>query len=247
MSENIEKAKLLRSNDYVVLNLGYGANEKVILTGFKVMRTNFFTMAYNFIEQGAISSDLAPNGMSNVNFTPYYTEIVKLPLSKIQNVTDMFLLDKQNEMLQVFYGISPSYLRVIPRQPDTMNEFYMDQQITPSSNFISLGIDGFMSPFDSPAQITETFILAGLSVGITLENPVTIPINPTLNFWINRMLVEPITDSATIMNIIKGKIKGHIATVSSTFDSNVSTLIQRSKYPGIQLFEVDLAGGAGGE
>jgi len=182
---------ILKENQYLVISTG-----PKTYYGFKVIRKQNLILNYNFATEttnntgpmGPYTGDPSATGGTQ----SYYVELNKLPLAKIQNITDVFKIDEPNQIYQVFMGISPSYLRVGMRL-NTTSITSFSQGIAPSPSFLDLfTIDGFMSPFDEPSPESEFFVLKPLTVGLTLMNPVTVPINPRLQFFINRLMVEPI-------------------------------------------------------
>lgn len=181
---------ILKENHYLVISTG---QDKYY--GFKVARKQEMILTYNFAtETQNNQGPMVPYGSTSVppGYQNYYVEINKLPLTKIQNIYDLFKIDKTNVIYQVFFGIAPSYLRVGMRL-NTTSIVSLEQSISPTTSFIDLfTIDGFTSPYDQPAPDSEFYAIQPLTIGMTLMNPVTIPVNPRLQFFINRMVVEPI-------------------------------------------------------
>jgi hypothetical protein len=208
---------VLKENQYLVISTGPG-----IYYGFKVIRRQDLILTYNFATEaaniitpmtsygntGLVAANnigpMVPYGTTAVptGYQSYYVELNKLPLAKIQNIADVFKIEDINQIYQVFMGISPSYLRVGLRL-NTTSITTLNQSIAPSQSFVDLfDIDGFTSPYDEPSPESEFYVLKPLTIGFTLMNPVTIPINPRLQFFINRLMVEPIPQNlhAPILN-----------------------------------------------
>jgi hypothetical protein len=181
---------ILKEGHYLVVSPG-----KDIYYGFKVVRKQELMLTYNFATETTNNTGpMVPYGWTSIpsGYQNYYVEINKLPLAKIQNVTDMFKIENDNEIWQVFMGIAPSYLKVGLRI-NTASATAISNSIAPSQSFLDLfAVDGFTSPFDEPAPESEFFAMTPLTIGLTLMNPVTIPINPRIQFFINRMIVDPI-------------------------------------------------------
>ncbi len=102
---------ILKENQYLVISTG-----PKTYYGFKVIRKQNLILNYNFATEttnntgpmGPYTGDPSATGGTQ----SYYVELNKLPLAKIQNITDVFKIDEPNQIYQVFMGISPSYLRV---------------------------------------------------------------------------------------------------------------------------------------
>ncbi|MGB9815484.1 MAG: hypothetical protein ACPLVI_06000 [Thermoplasmata archaeon] len=199
---------VLKENQYLVISTGPGT-----YYGFKVIRKQDLILTYNFATETAnniisVAANniwpMVPYGTTSIptGYQSYYVELNKMPLAKIQNIADVFKIENINQIYQVFMGISPSYLRVGLRL-NTASVTTLSQSIAPSQSFIDLfDIDGFTSPYNEPSPESEFYVLKPLTVGFTLMNPVTIPINPRLQFFINRLMVEPIPQNlhAPILN-----------------------------------------------
>lgn len=227
---------LLKEN-YIV-GFSINANQYVF---YKVLRTNVFNLIYNFNTMQNMNP-MNPAGANYSAYSPYYNVITSFPIPSTlinTNITTLFKIDKKNEIWQVFMGLSPSYLRVIPIQPSSYApKFHLDQSINPNKNYYEIGFDGFDSPFNSPSDISETYIMDGLDLGMVLINPVTVPISPVINFTINRMLVMPITDPTLVKSILDGRIPAHLVTIGSAIDQSVASVIKWDNYPGTTIFTI---------
>jgi len=181
---------ILKEGHYLVVSPA-----KDVYYGFKVVRKQELILNYNLATETTNNAGpMIPYGWTSIptGYQNYYVEINKLPLAKIQNVTDMFKIENDNEIWQVFMGIAPSYLKIGLRI-NTASATAISNSIAPSQSFLDLfAVDGFTSPFDEPASESEFFAMKPLTIGLTLMNPVTIPINPRLQFFINRIIVDPI-------------------------------------------------------
>ncbi len=211
---------ILKENQYLVISTG-----PKTYYGFKVIRKQSLILTYNFATEttnntGPMSPytgpDPVPPTSSTSGYQSYYVELNKLPLAKIQNISDVFKIEDTNQIYQVFMGIAPSYLRVGLRL-NTVSTTTIGQSIALSQSFLDLfNIDGYTSPFNEPSPESEFYVLKPLTVGLTLVNPVTVPINPRLQFFINRLMVEPIPQNlhaAILSNSMPAK-KVSIGSVS---------------------------------
>jgi hypothetical protein len=221
---------ILKENQYLVISTA-----PKTYYGFKVIRRQSLILSYNFATEttnitGPMSPYTGPDPVAPTSSTSsyqssmsgyqsYYVELNKLPLGKIQSISDVFKIEDANQIYQVFMGIAPSYLRIGLRL-NTTSTTSIEQNIALSQSFLDLfNIDGYTSPFNEPSPESEFFVLKPLTVGLTLVNPVSVPINPRLQFFINRLMVEPIPQNiqaAILSNSIPAK-KVSIGGVTQNF------------------------------
>ena len=202
------ESSILRTRDIVVYDVGDG------YIPFRVKRQQLATVYYDFIIEKANFLPLGPAGISPPAGTQsYFVDNFQFQLQTIQNEQDMFRLVDTNEILQVFYGASPSYLKTMLKQPVTAYIFTLENNVVPSMNFTEMGIDGYESPLNRPSKRTEFFVFNGLSVYMVLMNTVTVAISPSLNFVINRLMAEPMHDYALIKAILEGRSPAKFVTI----------------------------------
>jgi len=221
----ITELPILKENYIVAFQTGAG------LLPYKVVKKEIIPFVYDIMEENGNLPPLSPVTQTITGFSPFFLEFNTLQLTSIQNVQDMFSLTRtnstQSEVLQVFTGIQPSYVRFIYKQPTTEKLMNMDQNINLSQSFYQQGYDGFISPFNDPSPDTEIFVVPGLSFSMILVNTVSVPVNPVINFIINRMQVTPIIDSKTISDIQSGRIPAKIVSLGGVF-SSVNSYINSS-------------------
>jgi len=221
----ITELPILKENYIVAFQTGAG------LLPYKVVKKEIIPFVYDIMSENGNLPPLSPVTQTITGFSPFFYEFNTLQLTSIQNVQDMFSLTRtnstQSEVLQVFTGIQPSYVRFIYKQPTTEKLMNMDQNINLSQSFYQQGYDGFISPFNDPSPDTEIFVVPGLSFSMVLVNTVSVPVNPVINFIINRMQVTPIIDSKTINDIQSGRIPAKIVSLGGVF-SSVSSYINSS-------------------
>lgn len=195
---------ILKNGQYLVFSLSpnISANQGAFV-GFRVVKQTVSTLYYDFVKEQNNYLPMAPRYVSPTGTSPNFQDKVQLSLAEIQNVSDMFMLTKANDALQVFYGISPSYVRVM-LDYNQQYAFNMEQSINPSSTFFEVGIDGFQSPLNRPNRLTEFFVLGGINYRFTLMNTSSIPVFPSLNFVINRMSLKALTAEQTKKAITSG-------------------------------------------
>jgi len=231
--------RILRNGQYLLVSyLGSQHPEESSYTGFRVTKHNFITLYYNFATEVPNFLPMAPFGgqASSTNSPPYITNF-KFSLQQAQNVTDMFDLSKNYDAYQVFYGISPSYLRTM-LQIQQQFIAVLEQNINPSPSFVEMGIDGFQSPLFAPDPRTEFIVFLNLTYNMTLMNMATIPILPAFNFVINRMILEPLGREELKKAILAGFPVRSLGAVDS------SIMISHKNYPGfVTLSYRDIYGG----
>ncbi len=207
-TERIEP-HFLRVNDKLVLSLGMGAGNppQVQYVALRVVRRTLFTFLYDFLTQQTSFLPLGPQGSTPTStYQSYFVDNVQLTLQSVAQVTNIFQTLNQGELLQVFVGMYPRYLRTYLRQPINSAVPVMDQNINASQSFTDPGfIDGFESPLDNPSPRTEVVVPQSATPAWALANPVSVPIVPQFRLYINRLVVEGITDQALLREVFLGR------------------------------------------
>lgn len=220
---------LLKANQLLVLALSEDSYLPV-----RIRRVQISAMYYNFLNN---ISGFLPLGPTTLTTPPagtqsFFADSIQLGIKSIQNAQDVFKISRSGEILQIFYGISPSTVRVMIRQPLQSYIFNLDTEtatIIPQPSFIEMGIDGFESPLKRPQPETETFIVGGMGTRVTMMNMSPLPASPSMNFIINRLQVEPIADAALIKAIIEGRTPAKIADIGA-IDGDVTNQVNYSQY-----------------
>ena len=220
--------KILRNGQYLLLSYSGAKNPlQAMFTGFRVVKHNVTTLYYNFATQVPNFLPMAPYGTSpGPTNSPYYIDNFRFSLQQVKNVTDMFKITNTDDAYQVFYGISPSYLRVVNKIQQQFVSV-LEQNIYPSPSFVEMGIDGFQSPLNNPSEKTEFIVFVNLTYNVTLMNTATIPIMPAFNFVINRMTLEPLDQEELKKAILAGFPIRSLGAVDS------SIMISGDNYPGL--------------
>ena len=223
------KDSLLKNNHLLLLSVA--EDEYMPL---RIIRSQISSLYYNFISNISGFLPLGPTGNSSPpsGNQSYFVDNQQLGIQAIQGAQNIFRLSKAGEILQVFYGISPSYLRTMLKQPLQTFVFNLDTEtatIIPQPSFIEMGIDGFQSPLRLPQPETEFFVIGGVSVRFTLMNMAPIAISPSLNFIINRLAVEPVTDAGLIRSMIEGRIPAKVADLGA-IDADTGTDVRYELY-----------------
>ncbi len=218
----INELPILKENYIVAFETGNG------FYAYKVIKKEVIPFIYDVLSENSSTNSplppLSPVGTNVTGLSPFYLDLNTLQLTSIQNVQDMFNLTRSDEVLQVFTGIQPSYVRFIYKQPTNVKLMDMDNNIASSTSFYQQGYDGFISPFNNPSPDTEIFVVPGLSFSMVLINTVSIPVNPIINFIINRMRVEKIKDPKILADIKAGKIPAKIVSLGGVFQSVDSSI-----------------------
>lgn len=227
------KKRLLEPRHFLLLETD--ANTFV---GLRVVRQHLSQIMYNF--EVEIDSFLPLNPVSITQgttltqsfFSPHNT----LAISQLSGVSDWLQVPspRTNNLMQVFYGISPSYVAIAPEQPGGT---YLDQlptsSLNPSSSFYWLwNNSGWNSPLYEPSEETEFFVPSNLSTQFTLINTAPIIVNPKMLFIVNNLIVEPISDLATFQDILRGKIPSEKRDVGQIY-STTSAQWSPSNYSGV--------------
>ena len=119
---------ILRTRDIVVYDFGDG------YVPFRVRRQQVSTLYYNFITQKANFLPLGPTGIAAPAGTQsFFQDNFEFQLQTIQNEQDMFRIIESKEIIQGFYGIAPSYMRTMLKQPIQADVFTLENNVLPSN------------------------------------------------------------------------------------------------------------------
>ena len=230
MMESFERVddRLLRNGQYLLVSYSGAKNPaQAMFTGFRVVKHNVTTLYYNFATEVPNFLPMAPYGTSpGPTNSPPYIDNFSFSLQGVKNVTDMFKITNTGDAYQVFYGISPSYLRVMNKVQQQFVSV-LEQNIYPSNSFVEMGVDGFQSPLNNPSAKTEFIVFVNLTYNVTLMNTATIPIMPAFNFVVNRMILEPLGREELKKAILAGFPIRSLGAVDS------SIMISPNNYPGL--------------
>jgi hypothetical protein len=245
VSESFDRVdeRILRNGQYLLVSysgsVGGAKNpSQDMFTGFRVVKHNVTTLYYNLATEVPNFLPMAPYGTSpGSTNSPPYIDNFSFSLQEVKNVTDMFKITNTGDAYQVFYGISPSYLRVVNKVQQQFVSV-LEQNIYPSNSFVEMGVDGFQSPLYYPSAKTEFIVFVNLTYNVTLMNMAPIPIIPSFNFVINRMILEPLGREELRKAILAGFPIRSLGAVDS------SIVISGSNYPGlVTLSYRDIYGG----
>jgi len=235
----------LITGDFLVLSFG---NTGVV--PYHVVSSQQFELAYDPVAQGVLAGRMVgqgatPSSSQSAAFVDNQLFALSSSVTTINGVTDVFNPQEDFEILQFWYGISPRHIRIWAKQPYNTFISVLDNNIIPSSTYYDVGyVDGYDSPYNMPAPVTERFALKNLSLNWALANPLngsaTAPMtwNPRLNFYINRMLVEPVTQAAVVKTLLLGTRSARRSTLGNPL---VATPYDETSYGGAKPIPLDLA------
>ena len=235
----------LQVGDLLLLTMG-----KDGVVPYQVVSSEQFELAYDPVAQGVLAGPMVGQGAApGSGFSAAFNDNLLFALSSsvtsINGVTDIFNIQRDFEILQFWYGISPRHIRVWVKQPYNQFTTSLDNNIIPSSTYYDVGYtDGYDSPYNFPAPVTENFSLKNLSVNWSLANPLngsaTAPMvwNPRLNFYINRLLVNPVKSAAVVRDMVLGRRSAKRFTIG---DPTTSTPYDSGAYGGASPIPVDYA------
>lgn len=127
---------------------------------------------------------------------------------------NVFAIDRDDRLYQMFYGVAPSWIRVFLSYPSERGQRNLELSVW-SEAYPSFGyVDGYESPLLKPSAKTEIFILPKTDFAFTFINPTPIPARPLLSFIVNRLIVEVIRDAELVKKMIDRKIESAIRTVA---------------------------------
>jgi hypothetical protein len=227
---DLSQITLLRPRDYALF--GFDVDKWVPV---RVLRARPFAFPYTFAKDvggfnGAASSTWKnlSGGASNMPVlanAPANSYVLNqsAAFQAVSGVSDALQVTQDYEILQAFYGIAPSPLRVYFQQPVSQFTTMLDQNVVPlqqSEQVIDVGfLDGFDSPYNRPSPASEFFSFKNIQVQFSMANPVPEQIAPRLNFVINRMKCAPVSDPATVQGIFRGTIPAKVVTIGDTMSS----------------------------
>jgi hypothetical protein len=232
----------LRPRDYVLFGFDVDA-----WVPFRVLRQRVFAFPYSFAKNiggfnGAAASTwkYLAGGAENMPVlanapTASFVVNQSAAFQAVSGITDVLQVQQDYEILQAWYGIAPSPLRVFFQQPTSQFTTLLDGNVVPlqqNGQVIDVGfLDGFDSPYNKPSPATQFFSFKNIQVQFSLANPVPEPISPRLNFVINRMKCVPVNDPTTVQGIMRGTIPALVVTIG---DSMSTVTWSGAGYGGVQ-------------
>jgi hypothetical protein len=227
---DISRLSPLRERDFVLFGFDVDA-----WVPFQVLRRRLSYFPYSFAKNiggfngaaastwknlagGAENMPVLANAPANSQVTSQSANF-----QAVSGVTDIFQVQQDFEILQVWAGLAPSVLRFWVQQPPSQYVNLFDNNLYPltqSGQGLDIGmIDGFDSPYNYPAQESEFFSFKNIQLQFSLANPVPEQIAPRVLFVMNQLKVIPVTDPAMVVNIFSGRVPRRVATIGAAMAS----------------------------
>ncbi len=106
------------------------------------------------------------------------------------------------ELLQIFFGVSPSYLRVTFQQPFGTNHLALPTaQATDSYNQFG-AILGQSTPIEQPDPISEVFVPPKLNFALGFYNDIPQTASPLFAFIVNRIRYQIVVDPDVLYEVL---------------------------------------------
>jgi len=190
-----------------------GNTEYVVLRAIATGKPNIWL--YDPFAEGMLSNNgttIVNNsiaGANSQNGISGHTYIdAQIPSSKyvLNDKTFVFNVEptrsKYGFLYQLFFGISPSFLRVTFQQPFNTAQMGLPPQ-NPNSTYNQFGaILGDMTPLDRPAPVSEIFVPPALNFGIGFINDTPRAAKPLISWVINYLKYEIITDVDLVYEVL---------------------------------------------
>lgn len=155
------------------------------------------------IKNNSIVGSNSPNGISGHT----YVEAQRPSSSNvIADKNFVFSVEptrsKYGYLYQLFFGISPSFLRVTFQQPFNTSQMGLPPQ-NPNSTYNQFGaILGDMTPLDKPGPISEVFVPPALDFGIGFINDTPRDARPLISWIVNYLKYEIVTDVDLVYEVL---------------------------------------------
>lgn len=209
----------LKANDFVLLSTNPTSNYILRVTDAEPIVIDYFPQVEiaNFLPMNAFGGGAEAGMLNN-----YVIDREQLSMQEFTNMTnfldsDTVNLVKTNQLLQIYMGIAPSPLRIFRYYPsnDPIGNYLAGNQIHwgGRQQEYNIGyVDGFMSPKNDPTYEGEFYMLPTASMLFTFVNSASVPIYPEIKFYINQMVVEPVTDAQLAYKILNRIVPARRAT-----------------------------------
>jgi len=199
--ERIDKV-IVRENH----NVGLGFKDGYVF--FRVTHRELFPLLYDLFAE---ISGFAGAGTVEMTAGQYIT--AKELKSDTLAATNIFKVDEKDHLYQLFYGVSPSVLRVFPAYPRETEVNQLDIGLHTTTYNIFGFIDGFETPLNKPSPRSQVFLPYGPLIGFGFYNYAPYSIKPMMRFIVNRLKVAVITDVDLIMKILQRRVECTLATI----------------------------------
>ena len=187
-------------------NIGFGFRDGWIF--FRVTHRELFPLLYDLIAE---IPDVFGVGEINMPAGKYVTP--KELKSDTLAATNIFAVKEKKHAYQLFYGMSPSVLRMFPAYPRETEINQLDVGLHLPTYPIFGFIDGFESPLDAPSPRSMLFVPYGPLIGWAFYNYAPYSIQPMIRFIVNRLKIETIKDPDLVMKILERRVECTFATI----------------------------------
>jgi len=187
-------------------NVGLGFKDGYVF--FRATHRELFPLLYDLFAE---ISDFAGAGAVEMTAAQYIT--AKELKSDTLAATNIFKIDEKDHLYQLFFGVSPSVLRVFPAYPRETEINQLDVGLHIQTYNIFGFIDGFETPLNKPSPRSQLFVPYGPLIGFAFYNYAPYTIKPMMRFIVNRLKVEVITDVDLIMKILQRRVECTFATI----------------------------------
>jgi hypothetical protein len=201
---------LIRDNDLVLLSFPDG------FIPIRALKTEFFNFLYDPLAEGMLADEVEASTSTdyarNIGFvTP------SLPKSGIiaAQPTNVFRIDKPSEILQIFFGIAPSYVRVFIAIPSERSQKNLPVTLWSKAYATAGYIDGFTSPLLYPAPESEIVLVYGIDPGFGFGNILYEKVRPLLWFYVNRVKLGVVRDPELVSEMLEKRGRGEKAMVKT--------------------------------
>lgn len=200
-------------------------NEKYV--ALMATRTRLEFLEYSFQQAVTGWLPLAAVGTAAVTNSTQAAYLEKQPIT-ITSVSDVDISDNalgfgsnKNNLMQVFYGIKPSYCAVNRRFPSNPVDILPESQLFPRSSYPYVsGANGKTSPYYHPSKKTEFMSIINNVVTFDLANTVSFSIQPEMMFVLNNIITKPITKKDTVVRMLENQgIPRKIVQLGSIYGS----------------------------
>jgi len=145
-------------------------------------------------------------GQQTDPFTPYIEGYNQRLLEPAQAIT----------IYQAFIGVAPEEMELYLKFPGQTGRYDLAGYIVPGK---TKWIDGSISPAEEPAEESELITFRDLYPMFVARNPASWDVYGVLNFWINKMHYEIITDIELLQKLATGRKACKVYTFLQPFQA----------------------------
>ena len=220
--------EVIKENYIFALGFPNGANESnYVVLRCTLRPQNLNLWLYDPLAEGMLSSAISPAKLQNGITGHTFVEPV-LPSSKNMQTKPDFIfrntsMGRHGIIYQLFFGISPEFLRVTLAQPfGTLQNALPIQTINSTYNQFGT-INGWRTPIERPTPDSMIWVPPNLNFALGFINDVPESANPLIMWVVNRFQYEVVTDPAILEEVLNTRKYRALKTVGgiSSFDYNI--------------------------